>query len=71
MWCMLMHGMDHSEHNAPMAAASPQNEPLLDILRRRHALGEITQDQFEEMKRVLGLSESAAAAPASQGHSQH
>ena len=55
--CM-MHGMDHSQHNAQGTTAStpPQNESLLDILRRRYALGEITLTQFEEMRRVLGLT---------------
>lgn len=54
--CM-MHGMDHSQHNAQGTTAStPQNESLLDILKRRYALGEITLTQFEEMRRVLGLT---------------
>ncbi len=53
--CM-MHGMDHSGHNTQTSATSaPQNESLLDILKRRYALGEITREQFEEMKRVLGV----------------
>lgn len=55
--CM-MHGMDHSQRNAQgtTASAPPQNESLLDILKRRYALGEITVTQFEEMRRVLGLT---------------
>ncbi len=54
--CMIMHAMDHSEHNTQAAATSaPQSESPLDILRRRYALGEITREQFEEMKRVLGV----------------
>jgi len=52
---MMMHTMDHSAHNAP---ASAQSESLLDILKRRYALGEITREQFEEMKRVLGVSDA-------------
>jgi putative membrane protein len=29
-------------------------DSALDILRRRYAAGEITKEQFEEMKRTLG-----------------
>lgn len=54
--CMLMHGMDHSEHNTQTAATSaPESESLLDILKRRYALGEITREQFEEMRRMLAV----------------
>ncbi len=52
--CMIMHAMDHPEHETQTAASSAlQNESLLDILKRRYALGEITREQFEEMRRVL------------------
>lgn len=34
---------------------APTNESLLDILKRRYAKGEITKEQFEEMKRDLSL----------------
>ena len=30
------------------------SDPALDILRARYAKGEITKEQFEEMRRVLG-----------------
>ncbi len=54
--CMIMHAMDHSEHSTqPAATSAPQNESLLDILKRRYALEEITREQFEEMKSVLGV----------------
>ncbi len=55
--CM-MHGMNHSQHDAQGTTANvpAQTESLLDILKRRYALGEITLAQFEEMKRVLGLT---------------
>ncbi len=59
--CMLMHAMDHSGHDAhTMPASTPDNhnESLLDILKRRYALGEINRDQFEEMRRVLNLGAS-------------
>ncbi len=61
MCCMMMHGMDQSGHSTPMSAMSApqQNESLLDILKRRYALGEINQTQFEEMKRVLNVGASA------------
>jgi putative membrane protein len=32
----------------------PGHNSALEILRRRYASGEITKDQFEEMKRTLG-----------------
>lgn len=33
----------------------PAAESLLDILKRRYAKGEISKEQFEEMKRDLGV----------------
>ena len=69
MMCMMGHGMDHQGHTAPTAQAGSQPEPLLEILRRRYALGEIDQDQFAEMKRVLGVEESRALSrPATHEH---
>ncbi len=68
MICMAMHAMDHSAHN--MSATQPgagQTESLLDILKRRYALGEITSAQFEEMKRTLNLN----AAETTVEHAQH
>jgi uncharacterized membrane protein len=57
--CMAMHAMDHSAHDVPAAApGAAQTESLLDILKRRYALGEVTAAQFEEMKRTLNLSEA-------------
>ena len=58
MMCMIGHAMDHQSHTSAAAQAGTQHEPLLDILKRRYALGEIDQDQFVEMKRVLGVEES-------------
>jgi len=64
MCCMLMHAMDHSAHgSSPTVAGGPQEESLRDILRRRYALGEISREQFEEMKQVLGLTPESADPP--------
>jgi uncharacterized membrane protein len=69
MFCMLMHLFGHSRHSDHAHASSPPpTESLLDILKRRYAQGEITQEQFEEMKRVLGLEgepSTAVQAPGS------
>ncbi len=59
--CMMMHAMDHSVHEAHATpAATEESESLLDTLKRRYALGEITREQFEEMKRTLGVSEASS-----------
>ncbi len=47
---------------ASMWSAGQDKSPL-DALKRRYALGEITKEQFEEMKRTLG---EANADPASE-----
>jgi uncharacterized membrane protein len=62
--CMMMHGMDHSGHGAGSSHATPQDEAgeLLSILRRRYAQGEITEQELQERKRVLGLSGEATQA---------
>lgn len=65
MMCMAMHAMDHSGHDAhamPASTAPVQGESLLDILKRRYALGEINREQFEEMRRVLNLGASEISA---------
>lgn len=61
MMCMMGHAMDHSSHTNPAVQAAGRDEPLLDMLKCRYALGEIDQDQFAEMKRVLGVEESRAS----------
>jgi len=66
---MMMHG-DHDSHNAPDQTAPAANESLLEILKRRYALGEITQAQFEQMQRVLGLTMQTDAANAPTEHHQ-
>jgi uncharacterized membrane protein len=63
MCCMMMHAMDHSMHGEHEAqGASSRDETLLQILKRRFALGEITQEQYEAMRSVLGIRETASAA---------
>jgi uncharacterized membrane protein len=69
MMCMMGHNMDHSGHSAH-AEADPQSESLLDILKRRYALGEITRAQFEEMRQVLGVTQGAGVEGGS-AHHQH
>ncbi|MFA5895970.1 MAG: SHOCT domain-containing protein [Thermoplasmata archaeon] len=53
------HGSDHDSH-------SGSNESPLEILKRRFAAGEITREQYEEMKRVIlgddGSRQSSHAA---------
>ncbi len=56
MCCMMMHAMDHSEH-----VQASHGEAPLDILQRRFALGEISAQEFEEMKGVLGLGTSSTS----------
>ncbi len=63
MCCMMGHPMDHEAQTHNSAQPSQQTETLLDVLRRRYALGEISRDQFEAMKSVLGLSASEVEAP--------
>ena len=37
------------------SSGAPPGESPLEILKRRYAKGEITKEQFEEMKRDLGV----------------
>ncbi len=60
--CMFMHLMDHSGHDAhAMPTVTLRDETLLDTLKRRYALGEITREQFQEMKNTLGVSDANPA----------
>lgn len=70
MLCMLMHAL-HGNRDGHQPTTTNSNESLLDILKRRYALGEISDAQFEQMKRTLGLSASVQPdAPAERvGHS--
>ncbi len=59
--CMIMHGMDHAGREAHAASTTAEHgESLLDVLKRRYALGDITREQFIEMKRTLGVSDPSA-----------
>ena len=51
---MLLHGQPHV-HKWGGGSVPWQEESNLDILQQRYSQGEITQGQFEEMKRDLGL----------------
>ena len=52
-------GMDHDGHGS-------RSESPLEILKRRFASGEITKEQFEDMRRILG--EPSPAAHHAGGH---
>jgi len=60
MCCTMSHEMDHGGEMERPAGDGGQSESLLDVLRRRYALGEITQNQLEAMKATLGLSDGKA-----------
>ncbi len=38
----------------PLVATGPMSQTPLDVLNARYAKGEITKEQFDEMKRDLG-----------------
>jgi uncharacterized membrane protein len=62
---MMSHQVEHGPESMASSGGGAQSESPLEILRRRYALGEITQDQLEEMRAVLGLSDGMTfGAPA-------
>lgn len=69
------HGMDHGGEMERSAGEGGQRDSLLDVLRRRYAVGELSRDQLEEMKAVLGLSDGkpvgAAAAGSNPWEAEH
>ncbi len=42
-------------HGSGSSSIPAQEESPLDILKKRYSRGEITQEQFQELKRDLGL----------------
>lgn len=57
---MMWHGQPHM-HSAPSRWVSPPRESLSDILERRYSQGEITKDEFEEIKQALSVSDAGLA----------
>jgi uncharacterized membrane protein len=57
---MMLHGEPHM-HSAPGSWVSRPRESLSDILERRYSQGEITKDEFEEMKQALSVSDAGSA----------
>ncbi len=70
--CLMIHLGGHQDQATQHAPAQPTgaatNNELFGILKRRYALGEITWEQFEEMQRVLGLSEAEGATSKQSQH---
>ncbi len=61
MWTK-MREMCQSGAGACASMWSGQDESPLDALKRRYARGEITKEQFEEMKRTLGETNAGSAS---------
>ena len=74
MCFMMMHDMNHAGHDASAThsdaahGGAAANESPLNILKRRYALGEIGQEQFAEMMRVLGTVDAAPSAATTLQH---
>jgi uncharacterized membrane protein len=58
------HNTAQAEHGDVHTNASEPS--LLNILKRRFALGEITQEQYQDMQQVLGI----AGADSAQAHNE-
>ncbi len=56
----MMHG-GHPMHSTPRSWVSRPRESLSDILERRYSQGEITKDEFEEMKQALNVSDNSSS----------
>ena len=59
-WLLIIGGVVWLIQSPPRGAGTvetnvPVSESPLEILKRRYAKGEITKEQFEEMKHTLGL----------------
>lgn len=73
--CLMIHLPGPQDHTAQHEPTNPTgavtSDELLGILKRRYALGEITQEQLAEMQRVLGLSAKTGLAPRPSQHAEH
>ncbi len=58
-WMQEMCSSDRGTRALPNLAG-PRESPL-DLLKRRYALGEITREQFEELKRTVGVPDTNSA----------
>ena len=57
---MMMHGRPFA-HGSGSGMTSLRRESLSEILERRYSQGEITKQQFEEMKQALGVYDAGLA----------
>lgn len=53
MWVMMRMMMGMGDHDGSHGMTDPEEDPALDIARRRYARGEITREQFEQLQRDL------------------
>ena len=58
----LMRAMCDSSHGAHATLWSARGDQvLLELLKRRYELGEITRERFEEVRRWMGVSDASTA----------
>lgn len=57
---MMLHGGPHM-HSSHGSWVSRPRESLSDIVARRYSQGEITKDEFEQMKQALHVSDASSA----------
>jgi len=53
MWCMLMHLFEHGQYRERAGPATINSESALEIIRRRYASGELTKEQYHDMRETL------------------
>jgi uncharacterized membrane protein len=61
MWKTMQEMCDWCRDACAMPNMMGPSESTLEVLKRRYARGEITREQFEELKRTLGVSEENPA----------